>query len=437
MVAHWSAWTGSAALMGLVALEAASPSVQRFYTKGVPHTDRHGKALNTWDPDRSFLMIGSWGVPESRIYKGVDYRWHQLVEAHYNTVWPWPMGGYTTQAQLEDAAEHDLQVILMRRIDVRNLESLQKAPQLMGIVWQDEPLVNFGTDAARQGLEQRNFATYQKQIHTVLPDLPVLVNTSPWMVGNGRSPWIQWHRLSDISCHDNYVIWPHTRSLNLGSYGSEKNGIADSMQLALEVNQRTKPTWLIVGAFESMDSPQAAFPFRYPTPMQLRGMVYSGVIHGATGIVYYAWDSNVTRFGMAPRRQPDIPGRPSATPMQAIMGETLWHTAASINQELLSLKQEILTPTVIMDYAVQIEGEPITPYPVRTLLKHHHEEGFVLFTVNMDSVPLKARYRFPMMLRAARPLFENRPDLQLPASGDTVELSYEPYEVHLMHLIPH
>ena len=177
MVGHWSAWTGSAALMGLVALEAASPSVQRFYTKGVPHTDRHGKALNTWDPDRSFLMIGSWGVPESRIYKGVDYRWHQLVEAHYNTVWPWPMGGYTTQAQLEDAAEHDLQVILMRRIDVRNLESLQKAPQLMGIVWQDEPLVNFGTDAARQGLEQRNFATYQKQIHTVLPYLPVLVNT--------------------------------------------------------------------------------------------------------------------------------------------------------------------------------------------------------------------------------------------------------------------
>ena len=115
MVAHWSAWMGSAALMGLVALEAASPSVQRFYTEGVPHTDRHGKALNTWDPDRSFLMIGSWGVPESRIYKGVDYRWHQLVEAHYNTVWPWPMGGYTTQAQLEDAAEHDLQLILTRR----------------------------------------------------------------------------------------------------------------------------------------------------------------------------------------------------------------------------------------------------------------------------------------------------------------------------------
>ena len=70
--------------------------------------------------------------------------------------------------------------------------------------------------------------------------------------------------------------------------------------------------------------------------------------------------------------------------MQAIMGETLWHTAASINQEL-SLKQEILTPTVIMDYAVQIEESPSHPIQC-ALLKHHHEEGFVLFTVNMDSV---------------------------------------------------
>ena len=56
----------------------------------------------------------------------------------------------------------------------------------------------------------------------------------------------------------------------LGSYGSEKNGIADSMQLALEVNQRTKPTWLIVGAFESMDSPQAAF-LSLPHPDAIAG----------------------------------------------------------------------------------------------------------------------------------------------------------------------
>ena len=64
MVAHWSAWTGSAALMGLVALEAASPSVQRFYTEGVPHTDRHGKALNTFgSPATSVLLSTSmWGM---------------------------------------------------------------------------------------------------------------------------------------------------------------------------------------------------------------------------------------------------------------------------------------------------------------------------------------------------------------------------------------
>jgi len=108
---------------------------------------------------------------------------------------------------LEDAAEHDLQVILMRSIDPSGLASIHKALKLMGIVWQDEPLVNFGTDSARKGFEQRHFATYQKEIHTILPDLPVLVNTSPWMVGNGHSPWIQWHRLSDISCHSSTCFW--------------------------------------------------------------------------------------------------------------------------------------------------------------------------------------------------------------------------------------
>ena len=154
--------------MGLVVLEAASPSVQRFYIEGVLYTDHHGKALNTWDPDRSFLMIGSWSVPESRIYKGVDTAdtsWSRLTTTRSG---PGP---------LEDAAAHDLQVILMRSIDPRGLASIHKALKLMGIVWQDETLVNFGTDSARKGFEQRHFATYRKEIHTILPDLPMLVKS--------------------------------------------------------------------------------------------------------------------------------------------------------------------------------------------------------------------------------------------------------------------
>eukprot|EP01050_Picozoa_sp_SAG11_P013449 SAG11_NODE_1573_length_4664_cov_3.235487_1_plen_48_part_10 len=42
-----------------------------------------------------------------------------------------------------------------------------------------------------------------------------------------------------------------------------------------------------------------------PTPREMRGQVYAGIVHGATGIIYFAMDSGVTRdgevMGIAPR----------------------------------------------------------------------------------------------------------------------------------------
>ena len=97
---------------GLLLSVEANPAVQKIYLKGVPHITKNGKRLSVYDAKRSFFLIGSWGVPESRVYKGVDYRWKHLVEAGYNTVWPWAMGGYTSEKQLQQAREHNLQVIL-------------------------------------------------------------------------------------------------------------------------------------------------------------------------------------------------------------------------------------------------------------------------------------------------------------------------------------
>ena len=42
-----------------------------------------------------------------------------------------------------------------------------------------------------------------------------------------------------------------------------------------------------------------------PSPREMRGQVYAGIVHGATGIIYFAMDSGVTRggevMGIAPR----------------------------------------------------------------------------------------------------------------------------------------
>ncbi len=74
-------------------LQGVPPSaIQTPHRQQVPHTTKNGKLLTKYDPKSSFFPIGQWGVPESRVYKGIDYRWHHLVTAGYNTVWPWAMG---------------------------------------------------------------------------------------------------------------------------------------------------------------------------------------------------------------------------------------------------------------------------------------------------------------------------------------------------------
>ena len=48
--------------------------------------------------------------------------------------------------------------------------------------------------------------------------------------------------------------------------------------------------WLCVQSFESGN-------WLMPSPRELRTQVYTGIVHGATGIMYFAMDSYVTRAG--------------------------------------------------------------------------------------------------------------------------------------------
>jgi hypothetical protein len=414
--------------------QTSTPAVQTVHQDGVPHVNRQGRILDQYDPDQSFFMLASWGVPESRIYKGIDYRWQQLVEAGYNCVWPWPMGGYTSKSQLAQAQEHGLQVVLMRRPEGDALKAVAEHPHLLGIVWQDEPLINFPLD--QQDEQIARFKKYREHVRTLAPDLPVFVNTASWMIGNGREHWIRWHQNGDISCHDNYVIWPKTRSLNLGSYGTEKNGIADSVSLAAHLSQGQKPIWLVVGAFESEHPATVQFPFRYPTPNQLRSMVYTGLIHGATGIVYYAWDSNITRFGIAPRARAAVPGRPTASPLQALQAEQLWRTVSQVNQELKSLTPALLSPTVSdTEYSVSFEGVAITDSPIRTLLKPLSETEWVLLAVNMDDALLQATIRFECGVESAEFMFEGETKIELQDEQKGIPLIFEPFETHVVRVV--
>nr|MBR9811724.1 hypothetical protein [bacterium] len=137
---------------------------------------------------------------------------------------------------------------------------------------------------------------------------------------------------------------------------------------------------------------------------------------------------------MAPDIRTEIPGRPRATTIQAITAKALWETAAAVNRELQELAPTILSPTVgdEFGYRVSFEGAAITPSPLRTLLKHNPNGGFVLITANMDNTVITGQFEFDRSPGQPKLMFGGKNEIILDKSERSFTLSYEPFEVKIV-----
>jgi hypothetical protein len=412
-----------------------SAGVQTIYTAGVPHTDRNGRPLMQFTPDQSFFQLGIWGNPIGETW-GTRYDLKTLTAAGFNTMWPWPSG--TPSELLEHGRTAGLQVVLMHPIADDALIKIKDHPNLLGNVWTDEPTGNFwGKDMEGQF---KAFQEYKAKINRSAPHLLVFVNDVPWITPPATEWWTKWNTAGDVSCHDNYPIKHSARTQTISA-------IADTVGLAVDVNHQKKPVWLIVGAFEQPGS--GGVTFRFPTLMQLRACVYAGLIHGATGICYFTWDTYVCRdgnvIGMAPEPKAAYVPNPKqegythptpATPAQLIAAQSLWAMAIQVNREVRELTPSILSPTVdarACEYSVAT-GLGRTEHPIRCLLKPHNEGGYVLLTVNVEDSVETARFQFGTKMASVEKLFENQLPPALIAEGRAFEDHFEPFEVHVYRL---
>lgn len=441
--AVFCAMSGSAQdLDKLLKASADFNAVQLVYQQAVPHTDKNGNVLLQYDPTRSFFQIGIWGNPFGESY-GHTYDLQVLKDAGFNTMWPWPHRGL--ELELEQGAKSGLQVVHMRPLDVDVASKYKDHSNWLGNVWVDEPTGSFW--GKNMEGKYQEFLAYKAKLNTAAPGRVVFINDVPWVAAPATSWWVKWNTAGDVACHDNYPVMVRKhRSRTLGDEGV-KTGIPTTVSLAAAVNQERKPVWLIVGAFSQRV--HGAFPFRFPSPMQLRAQVYAGLIHGATGIIYFCWDTYVCRDGGVVGMSHDPktaylkggPGRPHPTPIKPVEiaeAKALWMTATAINAELKTLTPSLFSPTVPNEvkYSLTTEGEPVSATPVRCLLKPHPERGYVLLTVNLDDAVIKVTYQFPAGLASVQPLFEERLPLGLKADSQTFEDMYDPFEVHVYHVVP-
>jgi len=131
-------------------------------------------------------------------------------------------------------------------------------------------------------------------------------------------------------------------------------------------------------------------------------MIYTSVIHGATGLIYFILDSYMSRgakcLGIAPNPLADYNYGDAlvATLSELRAMRNLWYAVVGINSELNALRPAILSPTSTAPYEVSLSNTLpyLTETPIRTILKNHPSGGYVLLLANVDGVPQISRIRF-------------------------------------------
>jgi hypothetical protein len=375
---------------------------QLIYQVGVPHTDRNGRMQPRLDAASFFPRCAYEALPDMLA---------DLRAAGFNCFKPW--NGLSLDAVLPDANRAGLQVLremLVGACEHRehpecnpdaNAESqimaLVKAvaphasdPSLLAWYIEEEPTacINLPSSCPERLANYRRLQTALKAVDPVHPSF-ILDISVPY--ASALAEWNHWNSAGDVTGNDNY---PFTKSEVMTLESS-----VDDYSRLVRLNHQQKPVWITVQAFHGA---AGNFSWTMPTPAQLRAEVFAAVVHGATGIIYFALDSWASRsawvIGIASSAL-DVypnhnPGDSVATPADIAASAALWGETVQLNQELQRLQSAILSPTSKLPYTVAIAGRGVSPTPVRALLKEVAGQ-FTLLLINIDNVPLKIRIGLP------------------------------------------
>ncbi len=165
-------------------------------------------------------------------------------------------------------------------------------------------------------------------------------------------------------------------------------------------------------------------------------MTYAAFIHGATGVIFFGFDSFVMRdgnvMGIAPDPIADYGSTPdfdnSKTPPLRAAGKDLaasraaWAEAGKLARELSNLAPIILAPTSPRHLGIKVLGERQSPVPVRAILKRQGDAHY-LIVVNLDNAPLRVEFEWGARLRQVSAVVGQGSSISLTAAGwrDNIE----------------
>lgn len=371
-----------------------------IYQKGVPHTNRMGQYQEKFDSKTSFFPKCIYHALTGKHFDKT-YQLLPIKQAGFNCVHTWE--GQTLDQVMPDVEKNNLQIIY-HHPKKQEIKKYANHKNILGWYLDEEPTSAYPMHQLAEKFE--NFQNEMKAIKTLDPIHPVFALDASWITFPMKDWWVKWNTAGDVSSHDNYVLGPGINTL------SSKTGIPESVSLAVASNLEKKPLWFVVQAFEEPSLNN--YRWSLPNIRELRAMVYTAIIHGATGIVYFSMDNWVTRngnvLGIAPNPSVDYPTRNEkrliVSKALTNLSQSLWQGVVGLNGEIDQLKPAIFSITSKMSYRVLVRGKPVTSNPVRCLLKDLGAE-LMLLCVNIDKTPLEVKFEFDTPLLSVEKMFED------------------------------
>lgn len=403
---------------------------QKIYMQGVPHINTDGETIYKYLPGKSFFPILLYHATDFLdAAETVPTPFDKIRKSGFNGVHTtaFTKSGMT-KAYMDRLHKNGLRMVKCVA-EENNVKQFANHPAMLAWDVIDEPDAMGDFDQYPSRFEYYN--QHKEMVRKYDKVHPVFVNNVAWILEPNLPWWIKWQQTSDIACHDNYPLGP-----NQNDSWSHRIGIPESVSLAVKVTQEQKPVWFIAQAFSEGKPTRWA----YPTPVELRSMVYTAIVHGATAMDYFVLDNDIARtagglYGISPDPKEFYTAGSGVVADKDMLKKIkqLWDATAAINKELQDLTPWILSPTAKVNYNVYIKGSNKSRTPVRTILKRYKDE-YVLLAVNIDNAPISCKIEFESKanFRTAKALYEKGKVLNLHDSA--MQVQFAPFAVHVYKL---
>jgi hypothetical protein len=404
-------------------------AIQRIYQDGVPHIDRIGRPLFDYVEGVSFFPIWMYGMKHPRTAylchaDEATKAWVSPEDPRVSNIALLKQGGFNTaqffgegdysEVFLKEVQREGLQALmywkpLNRGLDaeptIRNfIRTYGEHPNLLGIIPTEETghYLSYYKDPLKPSVEKwiEHFAGMRSQIRQ-FTSRPIFHIDDLWLANQTELPssdndlktWRAWNDPSDVIALDNYP-----QSLSRLETFDVSRGLSRMGDFVLRTYHERKPFWALINAYEEVPAPGKPTLAEFPSPAQMRAMVYTSIVGGATGIGYFIFDDYASRKSRLIGIRPDTPtaylhqgtcadaywsDMVEVSESKAKQSQELWQAVTGINGEIQKLAPVILSRTSRSPYRVLLSDTSISPAPIRTLLKEYRGEKY-LIAVNLD-----------------------------------------------------